>query len=230
MTVTPTTLTRAAGLSAVAGGLLFIAVQINHPHLDADFVTTTEWTLRESTKIVMAVLSLVGITGIYLRQVKQIGVLGLLGYLLFGAGYLLILSTQVIAVCVLPTLARSEPGYVNDVLAVASGGHAAGDIGLMQPLSMVSGIAYIGGGVLFGIAIFRANVLARWASVLLSVGAAATVGVALLPQVNYRLFAVPASIALIGLGYSLWRQPAAPATVQPLPATGGSQLDPAGVK
>jgi hypothetical protein len=113
---------------------------------------------------------------------------------------------------------------------VASGGHAAGDIGLMQPFSMVSGIAYIGGGVLFGIALFRANVLARWASALLSVGAAATVGVALLPQVNYRLFAVPASIALIGLGYSLWRLQAAPATAQPLPAIGGSQLDPAGVK
>ena len=35
MTITTTTLTRAAGLSAVAAGLLFIAVQINHPHLDA---------------------------------------------------------------------------------------------------------------------------------------------------------------------------------------------------
>ena len=229
MTVTTATLTRSAGLSAVAGGLLFIAVQIKHPHLDADFVTTTEWTLRESTKIVMAVLSLVGITGIYLRQVKQIGLLGLFGYLIFGAGYLLMLSTQVIAVGVLPTLARSEPGYVNDVLAVASGGHAAGDIGLMQPLSMVSGIAYIGGGVLFGIALLRANVLARWASVLLSVGAAATVGVVLLPQVNYRLFAVPASVALIGLGYSLWRGVPTSA-VQSRSTTGTAQLDPAGVK
>ena len=36
MTITTTKLTRAAGLAAVAGGLLFIAVQINHPHLDAD--------------------------------------------------------------------------------------------------------------------------------------------------------------------------------------------------
>jgi hypothetical protein len=31
MTITTTKLTRAAGLSAVAGGLLFIAVQIKHP-------------------------------------------------------------------------------------------------------------------------------------------------------------------------------------------------------
>ena len=31
MTITTTTLTRAAGLSAVAAGLLFCAVQIGHP-------------------------------------------------------------------------------------------------------------------------------------------------------------------------------------------------------
>ena len=35
MTITPTTLTRSAGLSAVAAGLIFIGVQIGHPHLDA---------------------------------------------------------------------------------------------------------------------------------------------------------------------------------------------------
>ena len=31
MTVTPTSLTRAAGISAAVAGLLFIAVQIKHP-------------------------------------------------------------------------------------------------------------------------------------------------------------------------------------------------------
>ena len=35
MTITPTILTRAAGLSAVVAGLLFIGVQIGHPDLDA---------------------------------------------------------------------------------------------------------------------------------------------------------------------------------------------------
>ena len=51
MTITTTKLTRAAGLAAVAGGLLFIAVQINHPHLDATFATTTEYAVRETMKI-----------------------------------------------------------------------------------------------------------------------------------------------------------------------------------
>ena len=34
MTITTTTLTRAAGVAAVVGGLLYIGVQIRHPNLD----------------------------------------------------------------------------------------------------------------------------------------------------------------------------------------------------
>jgi len=218
MTITTTTLTRAAGLAAVAGGLLFIAVQIKHPLLDAPFTTTTEYAVRETAKIFMAVLSLIGITGIYLRQVRQTGVLGLIGYLLLGVGYLTILNVQVIGVFVLPDLAASQPGYVNDVLAVATSGTPMGEVGRMQTLSHVA-ITYIVGGIIFGIALFRANILPRWAAALMSVGAVATVATFQLPELTQRLFAIPVGVALIGLGYSLWREqrtaaaPAATSTV-----------------
>jgi hypothetical protein len=221
MTITTTVLTRAAGAAAVAGGLLFIAVQIKHPHLDATFTTTTEYMVRETMKILMAVLSLIGITGIYLRQVSQTGVLGLIGYVLFGVGYLAILSVQVVGVFVLPTIADSQPGYVNDVLAVATGGTPTGDVGLFGSLSQ-AGIAYIVGGFIFGIALFRARVLARWAAALLAVGAIATLASSLLPQINPRLFAIPVSVALIGLGFSLWRSTRASTTMQPLAVTPAS--------
>ncbi|HEY7812560.1 MAG TPA: hypothetical protein VIC62_04940 [Nakamurella sp.] len=227
MTITPTTLTRASGLCAVAAGLLFIGVQIGHPNLNADLVTTTEWTVRQSAKVLMAVLSLVGITGMYLRQVRQTGVLGLLGYALFGVGYLIMFSVEVIGVVVLPALANSEPGYVNDVLAVASGGHAVGDIGLMLPLNLAAAFTYLGGGLLFGIALFRANVLARWAAALLAVGALATAAIPLLPQLNQRLFAIPTAVALIGLGYSLWREQRTRATGS---GSVSAPLDPAGAR
>ena len=128
MTITTSTLTKAAAVAAMAGGLLFIAVQIKHPLLDAPFTTTTEYAVRETAKIFMAVFSLIGITGIYLRQVQKIGVLGLIGYVLLGVGYLTILSVQVIGVFVLPDLADSQPGYVNDVLAVATSGTPVGDV------------------------------------------------------------------------------------------------------
>ena len=153
MIVTTTNLSRAAGLSAVVGGLLFIAVQIKHPLLDTAFVTTTEYAVRETMKIVMAVASLIGITGIYLRQVRQAGVLGLVGYTVLGIGYLGLLSTQIVAVFVLPGLAASQPDYVNDVLAVATSGTPVGDIGPLQFLIKGGGFAYIIGGVIFGVAL-----------------------------------------------------------------------------
>ena len=88
MTITPTTLFRASGVAAALAGLIFVGVQINHPHLDATSITTTDVIARNLLKMLMAALALAGITGMYLRQVTKIGVLGLLGYVLFAAGYL----------------------------------------------------------------------------------------------------------------------------------------------
>ena len=139
-----------------------------------------------------------------LHQVRQIGVLGLIGYVVLGVGYLAIFGVQVVGVFVLPSLAASQPGYVNDVLAVATNGTPIGDVGAVQIL-VRGGFAYIVGGLIFGIALFRANVLARWAAVLLSVGAVATVATSQLPELTQRLFAIPVGVAMIGLGYSLWR-------------------------
>ena len=204
MTITPTTLTRAAGVAAVAAGLIFIGVQINHPHSDVTSVTTTEWAVRNSLKVLMATLALAGITGMYLRQVKQIGLLGLVGYLIFGAGYLTIIGVAFVSAFVLPSIAETDPGYVNDVLAAATNGSATGDIGLMQSALNVSGITFLGGGLVFGVALYRAHVLARWAATLLAVASVLTVTLAVLPDAFYRFLAFPNSIAMIGLGYSLW--------------------------
>ena len=227
MTITTTKLTRAAGLSAVAGGLLFIAVQINHPLLDATFTTTTEYAVRETMKIFMALFSLIGVTGIYLRQVRQVGVLGLIGYVVLSVGYLAIFCNQIIGVFVLPVLAASQPGFVNDVLAVATSRPPVGDIGPLQIFIQGGGFAYIVGSIIFGIALFRAGILARWAAALLSVGGVAILATFVLPELIQRLFAIPVSVALIGLGYSLWREQRSAKT---LPSPVSSQLDPTGAK
>ena len=109
MTITPTILSRAAGVAAAVAGLIFIGIQINHPHLDVSSITTTELAVRNSLKVLMAVLALVGITGMYLRQVKQTGLLGLMGYLLLGTGYLVIMGTAFVAATVLPSIAETTP-------------------------------------------------------------------------------------------------------------------------
>jgi hypothetical protein len=205
MTITPTILTRAAGAAAVVAGLIFIGVQINHPHLDANSITTTEVVLRNSLKVLMAALALAGITGMYLSQIRRNGLLGLIGYLVLGAGYLTIMCTTFVAAYVLPSIAGTNPGYVNDVASVATGGKAIGDIGALQIAERVQGIGYLAGGLVFGIALYRARVLSRWASALLAVGGVVTVALSVMPDAFYRLLAFPNGIAMIGLGYSLWR-------------------------
>ena len=218
MNITTTGLTRAAGVSAAVAGLIFVAVQINHPHLDATTVTTTDVMVRQFAKVVMSVLALAGITGMYLRQVRRAGLLGLIGYLLFAAGYLVMFGVEVIGAFVLPRVAEIAPGYVNAVLTAATGGTPAADIGQLKTLFLINGFLYMGGGLLFGIALFRARVLARWAAVLLSVGTVATLALSALPESFNRPLAVPTGVALIGLGISLWRNPRSATTDDVTPA------------
>jgi hypothetical protein len=205
MTVTTTRLGQAAGISAAVAGLIFVLVQVNHPAMEVASVDTTEWVVRSTAKAVMSVLVLAGITGMYLRQHRQSGVLGLAAYLLFSLGNLVMFGVEFLAAFVLPTVAETAPGYVNDVLVAAAGGTPAGDIGLMQAVFVASAAGYVGGGLLFGIATFRAGVLARWAAALLAVGTVSTLALSVLPESFNRPLAVPTGIALIGLGLSLWR-------------------------
>ena len=228
MTITTTTLLRAAGVAAVLSGLIFIGVQINHPYLDATSITTTDVMTRNSLKMLMAALALAGVTGIYLRQVTKMGWLGLLGFVVFAAGYLSMFGTEFVAALVLPSIAHSSTAWVNDVIAAATNRPATGDIGRMQIAILFTGITYIGGGFLFAIALFRANVLARWAAVLLALGTLATIAAGIVPQYE-RLFAFPTGFALVALGYSLWRDLRAPAAA-PILNPVSSQLDAVGAK
>lgn len=205
MTITPRTLTRSAGLAAVAAGAIFIAVQLNHPQLTAAGVHPAEWAIRSSLKILMAALALVGITGMYLHQVRTMGALGLIGYLLFAVNYLVILSTSFLAAIVLPAIADTSTTYVTNVLVAASGHHPPGETGALYTVLLLGGLLYVTGGLLFGIALYRATVLPRWAAALLAVGGLAAAGLSLMPDPWFRLLVVPNGIAMIGLGYSLWR-------------------------
>lgn len=205
MTVSPSLLIRASGVAAVAAGALFVGVQIGHPPLDLASITTTEVAIRNSFKVLMAALALAGITGMYLSQVRRNGVLGLIGYLVLGVGYLLIMSSTFGLAYVLPPLAGTDPSYVTDVLATFTGGTATGDIGVLGTLFQVQSVCFLAGGLVFGVALYRAHVLARWASALLAVGGLVTVALSVMPDAFYRLLALPNGIALIGLGYSLWR-------------------------
>lgn len=204
MTITTSSLTKLAGVAAAAAGLIFVGVQINHPHVDTASITTTGLAVRNSLKILMAVLALAGITGMYLSQIRRNGLLGLIGYLLLGTSYLLIMSTTFVSAYVLPAIAGTDPAFVSDVLAAATGGTPTGDLGALGTAFQVQGLTYLAGGLVLGIALFRAGVLTRWAAALLAVGGIVSVVLSLMPEAFYRLLAFPNGIAMIALGYSLW--------------------------
>lgn len=207
MTITATGLTKAAGAAGAVAGALFIAVQIKHPATDTFTTDTGEWVARSCAKTVMAALALAGITGMYLRQHRRAGVLGLLGFVTFAIGYLAMFSVETISATVLPGLVDSQPGFVDDAVAAANGAVPGGDIGGLQTLFNVAGAGYVLGGLLFGIALFRARVLSRWAAALLAGSTASALALAVLPDSFNRPLAVPEGVALIALGVSLWRNP-----------------------
>jgi hypothetical protein len=81
-----------------------------------------------------------------------------------------------------------------------------GDVWALVAVNLLTGATYVLGGLLFGVAIFRAGVLARWAALLLVAGTALALLLPLLPYALDRLTGVPVGIALAGLGLSLWRE------------------------
>lgn len=229
MAITTTKLTRAAGLAAVAAGLLFIFIQLIHPHEDVAAVTTTAWTVTHVVSLVMSVLALAGISGMYLRQVKETGLLGLVGFVLFGFTFVLTTALTFVEAVVLPPLADRAPQFVGDVLGAATGGAVVGDVGSLGTVLLVSAATYLLGGLLFGIALFRAGILARWAAVLLAAGTVATLLLPLLPHAVDRYAAFPVGLALAGLGFSLWREQRT-TSQESVPSVRSPRFDPAGAE
>jgi len=229
VTITPSKLTRAAGMCAVAAGVLFVVIQFIHPHEIVANVTTTAWAVTHILTMAMGVLGLIGTAGMYLRQVTRAGLLGLIGFFLYGSFFVLTTALAFVEAAILPLLTGRAPQFVSDFLALEIGGTVVGDVGALPLAAVLSAVTYLLGGLLFGIALYRVRILARWASLLLAAGCVLTLAVPLIPHSLARMTALPVGVALAGLGYSLWREQRTAAARQ---ASGvdGSRLDPAGAQ
>lgn len=225
MKPTTSNLIRWTGLAAMGAGIIFATIQPIHPLDVLSSVTTTKWVVIQSFKWTMCLLGLLGMVGLYARQVKETGWLGLAGYLLFSLFYALTTAFVFAEAFVLPLLATEAPKFVEGFLGVFNGHPTDFNLGAIPVLYSVAGAAYVLGGVLFGIATFRARILPRWAAALMAVGAVAPFVLAILPHPLDRTFAVPMGVALVGLGYALWSERRAPVS-NPLPVTGSLQFRP----
>ena len=220
-------LIRWAGLSAMAAGIIFVVIQPIHPPDVLSSVTTDAWAIIQSAKVAMCILGLLGLTGLYARQAKEAGWLGLAGYLLFSLFYALTLPFVFAQAFILPLLATTAPAFVEGWLGIIKnpGAPVEMNLGVLPVLYLLAGFAgYLIGGLLFGIATFRAGVLPRWAAGLLAVaGPLGPVAVALLPHALERYAGVPLGLALVWLGYALFSERREQAA-EPAPSTGSLQL------
>jgi hypothetical protein len=149
---------------------------------------------------------LVGITGIYLRQFGKAGWVGFAGFAMLIGSWFLQTGFVFSELFLLPRLAPISPDFVDSFLTLARGGQATLDIGPAAPVYGVVGLLYLLGGLVFGIATYRARVLPVWGGLLWTVTALITPAAALLPHAIQRYAAVPMGLTLIWLGVALWTE------------------------
>jgi len=221
-------LIRWAGLSAMVAGICFVIAGLLHPPNILSSVSTSEWVIVHAVAIAMSLFGLPGITGVYARQAHAAGWLGLAGYLLFSLWLVLIFAFTFFEVFVLPLLATEAPTFAAGFLGIFTGA-AEMNVGLLAALWGLSDALFALGGLVFGIATFRAGILPRWAGGALTIAIILAPVSALLPNELRPLVAVPIGFAIALLGYALWSERRGHAS-EPVPGRASPQLSHTGAE
>jgi hypothetical protein len=204
MKITNENLIRWAGLSALVAGACYVLVGLFHPANVPASVTTTRWEVVHVLACAMCFFGVLGLAGLYARQASKTGWVGLLGYLLLNLWLVLIMGFSFVEAFLLPHVATTSPALVQAWMGMFNGPAGTFDLGALPTAWTTSGFLYVLGGLLFGVATFRAGILPRWAGALLAASTVLAPVAALLPNASQPKTAVPMGIALIWLGYALW--------------------------
>jgi hypothetical protein len=197
-------LLRLAGLCAVMAGICYVLVGLFHPPNLASSVTSTRWQVVHVLACAWSFFGLLGLTGLYLRQAAKAGWLGLVGYVLFSFWLVLIMGFSFVEAFVLPRIAHTAPAFVQSWMGMFTGPKGTFDMGALPTIWTLTAPVYILGGLLFGIATWRAGMLPRWAGALLAAGTVLAPVASQLPNAAQPKVAVPVGVALVWLGYALW--------------------------
>src|SRR5262249_38979095 len=126
-------------------------------------------------------------------------------------------------------LATAAPTFVDGFFGIFNGHPVDTYLGALPALYALTGVLYMLGGLLFGIATFRAGIFPGWAAGLLAVISILTPALAMLPHETQRLVGMPVGLAIAWLGYALWSKQRTKAT-QSSPDMSSPQLRQSGVK
>jgi hypothetical protein len=203
MKITTSNLIRWAGLAAVLGGIFYVAVGLFHPPNIASSVTSPEWAIVHTLAMATSFFGLLGLTGIYARQVKETRWVGLAGFLLLSLWLVIIMGFTFVEVFILPVLATTAPAVVEAWMGMLNGTASTLNLGALSTVWTLTAPLYMLGGLLFGIATFRARIVPRIPAVLLAAGTTLAPVAALLPLELQPKMAVPVGLALAWLGYAL---------------------------
>jgi hypothetical protein len=229
MKFTDSKLIRWAGLSAMVAGILYVVVGIFHQPNIPSSVTTTQWAIVHVLASAMCFFGILGMAGLYTRQAEKAGWLGMTGFVLLSLWFAFILGFSFVETVILPPLATTAPTFVEGFLGMFTKSASEVSLGVLPTIWLLTGPLYILGGLLFGIATFRAGILPRWAGGLLAIGTALAPVADLLPLEQQPKVALPVGIALAWLGYALWSERREHAA-EPVPVSARPQVIPPAVK
>jgi hypothetical protein len=150
---------RWSGPATIIAGLSYALVGGFHPPNVLSSVSTTSWMVVHVLAMAMSIFGMLGLAGVYARQAAKSGWLGLVGYLLLTLWLAFILGFTFVEVFILPPLVTIAPAFVEAWMGMLNGTGGSVDLGGMPTLWLLTTPLYLLGGVVFGIATFRARIL-----------------------------------------------------------------------
>jgi hypothetical protein len=217
-TSTPNLL-RLAGLSALLCGSCYVLVGVFHPANVAASVTGTRWAVVHVLMCATSFFGVLGLAGLHARQAAKTGWLGLIGMGLLSLWFVITMGFSFVEAFILPHPGTVTPAFIDGWMGMFNGDPSTVSLGALPALWQLTAPLYIGGGVLFGLATYRARILPRGAAVLLALGTGAAPTAVLLPLGSQPKMAIPVGLAIAWLGYALLTQSAQPVSSVPETAT-----------
>lgn len=195
-----TKLLRWSGLASILAGVLYtIATLLHPPGEDVPAIITAAWVPAHTIAWVANLLLLLGLIGLYGRQAEKTGWLGLLGFVLAFIGVTVESGGNFSSVTLMPDLAATVP----DALTILMNRPPFDFPVAVVVFGLTSIVSRTLGLLLFGFATMRANVLPRWAGLLLIIGVLLAFGSGVSPLIG-GVAAVIFGLGLAWMGYALW--------------------------
>jgi hypothetical protein len=192
-------LIRWGGLLLVVSGLLLAFGMVFHPPVTPAGLSTNMWVVAHVAIFVGMLFSILGLICLYGRQVKETGILGFIGFIMAFIAISSFMGVVYFEAFLSPVLAADMPGFAEE--------HGSGiKLGALTFILPLTGLTFILGHAVFGVAIIRAGILPKWAAGLAIIGSVPVGLTPVVPLLVAKTGAVVFGLGYVWLGYALWSE------------------------